>query len=141
MSFSNYETTYETINGVYTCVYCGNTNLVIDDSFDEYGNYQGTKYYCTCEQAKIEQQMKREMELAEKRKREIEKKYKDKLQYNKKAIAKAKLEEAISKALQSYVMYGELHGMSKEEFIELASDVFDREVWYEDYSDEEDEDY
>jgi hypothetical protein len=137
MSFANYETTYETINGVYTCVYCGNTNLVIDDSFDEYGNYQGTRYYCTCEQAKIEQQMKREMELAEKKKREIEKKYKDKLKYNKKAIAKAKLEEEISETLKKYVMYGDLRGMSKTEFIELVGELFDREVWYDGCPDED----
>jgi hypothetical protein len=136
MPFSNYETTYEIINGDYVCVYCGNTNLVIDDSFDEYGNYQGTRYYCTCEQAKIEQQMKKEMELAEKKKREIENKYKDKLKYNKKAIAKAKLEEEISETLKKYVMYGDLRGMSKAEFIELVGELFDREVWYDGCPDE-----
>jgi hypothetical protein len=141
MSFANYETTYETINGVYTCVYCGNTNLVIDDSFDEYGNYQGTRYYCTCEQAKIEQQMKSEMELVEKKKQEIENKYKDKLKYNKKAIAKAKLEEEISETLKKYVMYGDLRGMSKSKFLELVDEIFDREVWYDDYLNGEDDDY
>jgi hypothetical protein len=128
MSFSNYETKYETINGIYTCVYCGNTDLVIDDSFDEYGNYQGTRYYCTCEQAKIEQQMKREMELIEKRKQEIKKKYRNKLQYDKKAIAKAKLKEEITIVLKRYVRNGELRGMTKDEFMELVGEIFEREV-------------
>lgn len=139
MPYSNYETTFEVIDGQYTCVYCGNTNLVIDDSFDEYGNYEGTRYYCTCEQAKIEQQMKREMESVEEKKREIQKKYESKLQYNKKVIAKAKLKEEISKALNKYVMYGDLHGMTKEEFMELAGELFDREVWYENKMDNEDD--
>jgi len=61
LNFSNYETTYFDGKAGYTCVYCGNDNLVIDDSFDQYQNYQGTRYYCTCEQAKVEQEMKRKI--------------------------------------------------------------------------------
>ena len=81
--------------------------------------------------------MKKEMELIEKKKREIRKKYKDKLQYDKKAIAKAKLEEEVSKVLKKYVMYGDLRGMSKAEFIELVGELFDREVWYDGCPDED----
>lgn len=58
MSFDNYETKYFSTDRGYVCSYCGNDDLIIDDSFDEHENYFGTRYYCTCEQAKLEQEMK-----------------------------------------------------------------------------------
>ena len=83
MGFDNFETRTEYIGGSKTCVYCGNQHLVIDDSFDEHGNYEGTRNYCECEQAKIEQEMKREMAKYENKKKEIEKQFEDKLKHNK----------------------------------------------------------
>lgn len=137
MCYSNYATTYEDINGSYTCVYCGNTQLVIDDSFNEYGNYEGTINYCDCEQAILEQQMKREMSQFESKKKEIEKAYKKKLKYNSKAIATAKLKESLSELTRDVIMYGELNGMTKEEFLEIAAEEYDHQVWDE----EDDEEY
>lgn len=136
MSFSNFETKTEYIKGSKTCVYCGNQNLVIDDSFDEYGNYNGTRNYCECEKAKLEQSMKREMELYENKKKELEKAYEDKLRYNTKVIEKAKLEGALSELLSKHVMYGDLYGMKKEEFLELAGEMFDQQVWEDDFEDD-----
>jgi hypothetical protein len=130
LSFSNYETKTEYINGSKTCVYCGNQELVIDDSFSEHGEYQGTRNYCECEQAQIEQKMKREMEKFENKKKEIEKQYQDKLKHNEKAIVRAKFEGIIKDALTKYVMYGILYGMTREEFLELSGKLFDRHVWH-----------
>jgi hypothetical protein len=56
--FDNYETSYFSADRGYVCSYCGSEHLVIDDAFDEHGNYGGTRYYCVCEQAKLEQEMK-----------------------------------------------------------------------------------
>ncbi|WP_310877107.1 hypothetical protein [Priestia megaterium] len=124
MSYENYGTTYQTINGGYICMYCGNTDLVIDDSFDEHGNYGGTRYYCTCDQAKIEQKMKKELEIYENKRIEIEEKYADKLEYNKSALAVANLTESLGELVQNYISYSDLGAMTKEKFLKLAEEAY-----------------
>ncbi|MFA1509972.1 hypothetical protein ACDN41_12150 [Priestia aryabhattai] len=140
MTFANYETTYQTINGVYTCVYCGDTDLFIDDSFDEHGNYQGTRYYCTCDQAKIEQDMKRELAAYESKREEIKERYASKLEYNKTVLAEAHLKEALGDLVENHIGYGDLHEMTKEKFLELAEEAYIMNT-YDDYEDDEEEEY
>lgn len=124
IDFNNFETSYKHVNGRDICVYCGNSDLVIDDAFDEHGNYRGTRYYCTCEQAKIEQKMKGEIAEQEKRTHEIMKKYKQELEHNSYEIQKQELCEGIGMHIDDYIIYGELKGMTIEEFIQVAKEAY-----------------
>lgn len=138
MSYENYGTTYQTINGGYMCVYCGNTDLVIDDSFDDHGNYGGTRYYCICAQAKVEQEMKKELSSFESKRAEIQKKYAGKLEYNKAVLAEANLKEALGELVQNYISYGDLSTMTKEKFLELSEEAYIMNT-YDDYDNNEEE--
>lgn len=112
LGYDDYSTTYENIGGYYTCVYCGESNLVIDDWFGDNGEYCGTRYYCTCEQAKIEQEMKKELEL-------ISNKYVEKLKYNDSFLKKEKFKHH----LEELIRYN--FEIEKEELLNIAESIYD----------------
>lgn len=114
----NYPTKYINSNEGYVCAYCFNTDLVIDDDIDEYGNYRGTVYYCTCEKAKLEQQMKSEIALLKEKESVIMKKYEGKLEENKDEVAKYELKDELYSILTRY-MYAELDHLSDDIIVEL----------------------
>lgn len=127
--FDNYSTETIYVNGRKVCVYCENEWLVIDDRFDEYGGYCGTRNYCTCEQAKIEQEMKRELEKEYEKELEIRKKYKDKLKVDKSKIARLKVKELFINICRDYVKYGDLFGCSFEDLSVILKEAYDEEVY------------
>lgn len=124
-NFNNYSTTYIDISGQgYTCVYCGNQHLEIDDAFGEYGDYQGTRYYCDCEKAKIEQEMKRELELKEKDIQKIRDSYKDKLEYDLNKIKALKFNGEFKDFLQMNSYDIDFENMKVEYLLELVESAF-----------------
>lgn len=137
--YDDYSTTLIYIGGSSACTYCGNEALVIDDWFDEHGNYCGTRNYCTCEQAKIEQQMKRELEKEYEKEIEIRKKYEDKLVVDKSKIEMLEVKEKFSEICRDYVQYGALSGYSFEGLCDLLKDAYDEQVYEYDYDEIEEE--
>ncbi len=127
--YDNYSTEIVYVNGNQICVYCENEDLVIDDWFDEYGNYCGTRNYCTCEQAKIEQQMKRELEKEYEKELEIKKKYQDKLVIDKSKIAKLEVKEKFANICRKYVQFGDLSGYTFDDLSVILKEAYDEEVF------------
>ncbi|MCL1700743.1 hypothetical protein [Lysinibacillus sp. Bpr_S20] len=135
--YDNYSTTLVQIGRSRACAYCGDECLVIDDWFDEHGNYCGTRNYCTCEQAKIEQQMKRELEREHEKEIAIRKKYEDKLVIDKSKIEMLEVKEKFSNICRDHVQYGALSSSSFEDLCDLLKEAYEEQVH--DYEYEEDE--
>jgi hypothetical protein len=119
MGHSNFPTErIDSVHSGYVCAYCLNTNLVIDDDFDEHGGYRGTVYYCTCEKAKLEQQMLREIDTLKSKEAEIRAKYATDLNKDAANGLKFKLKDELFNTLRTYMYYG-LNHLTNKEAIEL----------------------
>lgn len=128
--FDNYETSYFSTDSGYVCSYCGNTQLVIDDAIDEHGNCWGTRYYCECEQAKLEQEMKHKISALTREGlidliAEVKKEYAPKLQQNNTLIQEIKFKNDFSTFIKNnlYSYHTWLQDKSNVELLDMLKDL------------------